>query len=311
MRWLFNARRLREHGILGMNCRNAEFVLDCNSRRAIGLADDKLRLHELCQSAGIATPALLGVVRHLAELADLRGKLTGRRDMVIKPARGSGGRGVLVLTDGSAKGFRRTNGAACTWPQIADHIADVLCGMHSLGAEPDVALLQERVRLHPEFAPIATGGVPDLRIIVYRNVPAMAMLRLPTRTSGGRANLHQGGLGVGIDLTTGVSHHAVHRGRAVERHPDTGALLLGRPVPHWDAAVALAIQAATAVNLGYLGVDIVIDAGHGPLLLEVNARPGLAIQHANDAGLAARLHAIDRGECPGFAGVSGRALSVA
>lgn len=311
MHWLLNGRELRERGILGMNRRNAEFVLDCNSRESIGLADDKLCIHELCMTAGIATPGVFGAVRHIAELRHLRDRMAGLREVVIKPARGSGGRGVLVLTGGTANGFRRSGGAECRWPEIADHIADVLCGMHSLGAEPDIAMLQERVRLHPDFAPIATGGIPDLRIIVYRGVPAMAMLRLPTNTSGGRANLHQGGLGVGVDLATGVTNHAVQSGRSIRRHPDTGTMLLGRPVPRWHSALTLSIRAAEAVKLGYLGVDIVVDAVHGPQLLEVNARPGLAIQHANSAGLAARLDAIDRGESPDCAGAPVRALSVA
>jgi D-alanine-D-alanine ligase-like ATP-grasp enzyme len=40
-----------------------------------------------------------------------------------------------------------------------------------------------------------------------------------------------------------------------------------------------------AVGLGYLGADIVLDHRQGPLLLEANARPGLAIQIANGQGL--------------------------
>lgn len=296
MHWLFNARRLRDRGILGMNRRNAEFVLDGNSRRAIALADDKLRLHEQCAAVGIATPTLHGAIRHISELRALPGRMKGLHEIVVKPARGSGGRGVLVLARGSAGEFQRTCGARVSGTQLADHVSDILCGMHSLGAEPDAAMLQERIGIHPELAAISPGGIPDLRLVIYRDVPAMAMLRLPTRTSGGRANLHQGGLGAGIHLRTGIVHHAIQNGRPIRRHPDTGVLLLGRFVPHWDAAVTLAIRAAQAVKLGYLGVDIVIDPMRGPLLLEVNARPGLAIQHANNAGLATRLDAIDRGE---------------
>jgi predicted ATP-grasp superfamily ATP-dependent carboligase len=52
-------------------------------------------------------------------------------------------------------------------------------------------------------------------------------------------------------------------------------------------------QVAAAVGLGYLGVDIVLDPRRGPLLLEANARPGLAIQHANAAGLVPRLQEIE------------------
>ena len=46
-------------------------------------------------------------------------------------------------------------------------------------------------------------------------------------------------------------------------------------------------------GLGYLGVDVVIDREQGPLILELNARPGLAIQIANQSGLGLRLEQID------------------
>jgi alpha-L-glutamate ligase-like protein len=165
--------------------------------------------------------------------------------------------------------------------------------MYSLGGRPDAAIFQQRVRLHPAFAPVAFQGIPDLRVILYRGEPAMAMLRLPTKESGGRANLHQGGIGAGVDLETGVTNHAVRHDRSVVAHPDTGASLMGVVVPFWEDVLTMARQVAAAVGLGYVGVDIVIDAADGPMLLEANARPGLAIQIANNRGLMPRLTAID------------------
>jgi alpha-L-glutamate ligase-like protein len=121
----------------------------------------------------------------------------------------------------------------------------------------------------------------------------MAMLRLPTRASNGRANLHQGGIGTGIDLDTGLTHHAVQRNRAIDAHPDTGRPIVGLRVPYWEKVLSLSRLVAEAVGLGYIGVDVVIDAQLGPLLLEANARPGLAIQIANGRGLLPRLQGID------------------
>jgi hypothetical protein len=46
-------------------------------------------------------------------------------------------------------------------------------------------------------------------------------------------------------------------------------------------------------GLGYIGCDLVLDRKLGPLILELNARPGLAIQIANGAGLSLRLQAIE------------------
>jgi D-alanine-D-alanine ligase-like ATP-grasp enzyme len=41
--------------------------------------------------------------------------------------------------------------------------------------------------------------------------------------------------------------------------------------------------------MDYLGVDVVLDAQRGPVILEVNVRPGLAVQLANRMGLRASL----------------------
>jgi glutathione synthase/RimK-type ligase-like ATP-grasp enzyme len=49
------------------------------------------------------------------------------------------------------------------------------------------------------------------------------------------------------------------------------------------------------VELGYLGADIVLTPDHGPILLELNARPGLGIQIANLDGLVPRLEKIRLG----------------
>jgi alpha-L-glutamate ligase-like protein len=294
MRWLFTAaRRLREQGVLGMNRRNAEYVLDHNARARYPLVDDKLRMHELCGRLGVPTPAVFAVVSSYARLRGLPGALAGHAEFVIKPARGSGGRGILVVAGRRGRGYLRHNGGRLTPDALRQHVSDILSGMYSLGGRPDAALVQQRVRPHPAFAGVTHQGVPDVRVVVYRGEPAMAMLRLPTRESGGRANLHQGGIGAGVDLATGRTSHAVQRDRAVARHPDTGRPLVGVRVPSWAEVLGIARRVAGAVGLGYLGVDLVVDAAQGPLLLEANARPGLAIQIANGRGLLPRLREID------------------
>lgn len=293
MRWLFNIRRLLACGVLGINRRNVGGILDRNPRSLFPVVDDKLLMAELCARVGVPTPALVGAIARHAELRGLDLLLRFRDDLVIKPARGSGGRGVLILAGRGRHGWLKSNGEIVTAGDVRRHVADILSGMFSLGGRPDRALLQERVRPHPAFADVSPRGAADVRIVVYRGVPAMAMLRLPTLASHGRANLHQGGVGAGIDLASGVTHHAVHRNRFIDRHPDTGAPLLRRPVPHWLAIIATARTAARAVGLGFVGIDIVLDERAGPLLLEANARPGLAIQLANNRGLLQRIAEID------------------
>lgn len=293
MQWLSAARRLRELGILGMNRRNAAYILDHNPRAMYPLVDDKLRMRDLCERIGVPTPAVYGTISYHSMLRRLAEHLGERDDFVIKPNRGSAGRGVLVIVGRQEQRYLRHNGEWLGLEPIRQHLSGILSGIYSLGGRPDSAILQQRVRLHPIFEPIAYKGIPDVRVILYRHEPAMAMLRLPTKASNGRANLHQGGIGTGIDLHSGLTHHAVQRNRAMLAHPDTGVPVVGLRVPYWDEVLDMSRRVAEAVGLGYIGVDIVIDAEHGPMLLEANARPGLAIQIANGQGLLPRLQEID------------------
>lgn len=294
MFWLFKAaRRLRELGILGMNHRNAACILDRNPRALFPIVDDKLRMARLCRNIGVPTPEVFAEVSAYSMLRRLPQLLGERSDFVIKPNRGSAGRGVLVVVDRDGGDYLRHNGEKMRFDSLRQHLSDILSGMYSLGGQPDTAIVQQRVRPHPAFASVSYKGIPDVRVVLYRNEPAMAMLRLPTRESGGRANLHQGGLGAGVDLDSGITHHAVRRNRFIERHPDTDRPVVGVQVPYWSEVLDMSRCVARAVGLGYIGVDIVIDGAAGPMLLEANARPGLAIQIANGQGLLPRLRAID------------------
>ena len=294
MNWLRRWRRLAELGVLGMNRRNAECILDHNPRAAYPVVDGKRKMRDLCARIGVPTPEIYAAVRAHSQLRRLEELLAGREDFVVKPNRGAGGRGILVVVTRAGAGFVRHNGECVDLSYVRQHVSSVVSGLYSLGGQPDEALIQQRVLLHPALERVSYQGIGDVRVVVYKKVPAMAMLRLPTRASGGRANLHQGGIGAGVDLATGRTSRAVSHNRLTDRHPDTGESLLGFQVPYWPKILDMARRVAAAVDLGYLGVDIVVDRDSGPLLLEANARPGLAIQIANGQGLSSRLAAIDR-----------------
>jgi alpha-L-glutamate ligase-like protein len=212
---------------------------------------------------------------------------------VVKPAHGSGGDGILVICDRRKDYYVDTDGKLVMPDDLAHHLTNVIGGLYSLGGQPDVAMIESLVHFDPLFSQLTWHGVPDIRLIVFRGYPVMAMTRLPTRLSHGKANLHQGAIGAGIDLGSGITFGGVSGNRLVSTHPDTGHAIAGFRVPHWNRIVAMAAQCYEAVELGYLGVDIVLDRDLGPLILELNARPGLNIQLANRSGLRGRLDAID------------------
>ncbi|WP_242345424.1 sugar-transfer associated ATP-grasp domain-containing protein [Anaeromyxobacter terrae] len=283
----------RREAVYGINRRNLVLVYPNNDRRDYPLADDKLLAKERFAAAGVPVPETLAVCDGLFAVPGVVEALRGRSRFVVKPANGSGGGGILVAGEWlpDAGGWRRAGGALLTPRELARHLADVVFGVHSNQLE-DRAFVEGRVEPHALFAALWADGLCDVRVITLRGEPVLSMIRVPTAESGGRANLHQGGLGIAVDLATGHTSRALHHGRAVERHPESGAPLLGLALPRWPEILEVARRAARAVPLGYLGVDVVVDRERGPLVLEINARPGLEIQNVTGRALGDALAAL-------------------
>jgi alpha-L-glutamate ligase-like protein len=286
-------RRLRNRGVLGINRRNRDFVMRYNPRHLYPLVDDKLRTKKLAQEHGVPVPPLFATFANERELRDLPEILRDIDDFAMKPAHGAGGHGILIAMARRGDRFRRAKGFWVGLDDLAYHASNILSGVYSLGGQSDVAMVEHRVQSDELFEAISFGGVPDVRIIVLRGYPAMAMVRLPTQQSDGKGNLHQGAIGAGIDLASGRTLHGVWGNERTEIHPDTDVVLAGLSIPDWEAFLLLAARCYEMTGLGYLGVDIVLDKNLGPLLLELNARPGLNIQIANDAGLVKRFALIE------------------
>jgi len=290
------AKRLRAAGVLGLNKRNTDYVMRLNPRHLYPRVDDKVLTKKLAQEAGMAVPELYGVISHQSEVRHLPTMVSAHDSFVIKPAHGSGGNGIVVIVSRSKRRrdcYRTASGILMWEEELEHHISNIVSGSYSLGGNPDVALIEYCVKFDPMFAEVSYQGVPDIRVIVYRGYPIMAMVRLPTRTSGGKANLHQGAVGAGVDISSGQTLTGVLNDDIVEDHPDTGALIAGLYIPNWDFILQSAARGMEVTELGYLGVDIVIDRDRGPLILEMNARPGLNIQIANCTGLCERIKRID------------------
>ncbi len=290
------AKKLHAAGVLGLNERNCDYIMRLNPRRFYPLVDDKVLTKELALAAGMAVPALYGVIAHQGEVKNFARIVNEHESFVIKPAQGSGGDGIVVVTGrGKRKrdNYRVSGGLFVSEGELLHHISNTVGGQYSLGGYPDKALIEYCVHFDPIFSEVSYQGVPDIRVIVYRGYPVMAMVRLPTRASDGKANLHQGAVGAGVDIASGETLTGVLGNQIVDEHPDTGALIAGLKIPMWDFILASSARGFEVTGLGYLGVDMVIDADRGPLILEMNARPGLNIQIANGVGMRQRIETVE------------------
>jgi alpha-L-glutamate ligase-like protein len=272
-----------EAGILGINRRNLDFVYKGYRPGLFRPLDDKVVAKDILDSAGIPTPYTIAILRDQRDLKRLEGSLDGAEEIVLKPANGWGGRGIILLKrDGTH--WRRTDDTVMTASQLIAHASEILAGTYSLDSSPDSVLVEERIYQHAFFDEIYAHGLSDIRVVVEKGQPIQAMSRVPSDSSDGKANLHEGGVGLGIDLESGNCIGAVCLDREVATHPDTGIELTGLKIPYWDKVLEIATSSSKAFGLDYIGVDIVMDVKRGPLVLEVNARPGLAIQIANLSG---------------------------
>src|SRR5690554_2389040 len=292
MDWI-SPRALNRLGMLNMNRRNVDYIARYNERSSYPLVDNKLKTKLAVAEYGVKTPKLLQVVKQQHEISRFRQMAEGLAGFAIKPAKGSGGKGITVITGRDGDDYVKASGARVGASVLERHLTNILAGLYSLAGTPDVAIVESLVESAPALARYSHQGVPDIRIVVFQGYPVMAMLRLSTRDSDGKANLHQGAVGVGLDIGTGQALHPVQFNRQILLHPDTGLPVNNICIDDWDTMLVMAARCYEATGLGYIGVDLVLDEIEGPLLRELNARPGLAIQMANGKGLLPRLRNIE------------------
>lgn len=280
--------------ILGLNARTQLFSYPYNSGRGKHIARSKLLTKKILEKAGISTPEVYKKFKGPRDVVEFPWhSLPGA--FVLKPSKSMGGEGIIIAKrkTQNAKVWVTADKRRVNIEDLQLHALDILEGAFSLNNIPDVAYCEEYVGRHKAFRRFAFRGTPDIRVIVFNKVPVMAMLRLPTRESGGRANLHQGAIGVGIDIATGITTYAIWHREYIKHKPGTKRKLHGIKIPHWNRILETALRCQEVSGLGYLGVDIVLHPDKGPMVLELNDEPGLEIQLANRAGLKKRLERIE------------------
>src|SRR3989338_1762771 len=272
--------------ILGVNARNLSYLMPYNTSGGKDFADDKISTKNYFQSRGIGVARLYAVIRNYKELDNFNPD-TLPASFVIKPNRGYGGEGITLIHNRKTELFLGSGKKKYHWADIYRQCSDILDGKYSISGLGDKVIFEELLLPHDYFFDVVEDGLPDVRIVVFNKVPVMAMLRLPSKESGGRANLHLGAIGLGIDIATGTTNHAFGRGRLIK------TLANGKPVnsikvPLWDEILLTAVKVQQASKLGFLGVDLAVTKT-GIKVLEINARAGLSIQLATLAPLKPRL----------------------
>ena len=293
---MFNLIKYRK--FLKKNERN-KIYLRKNTAKGKAIADSKYKTKKLLAKKGVAVPALITRFKSEKDLANFRWEnLEG--NFVIKPESGYGGEGIIIIRKRGkwAGEWQKMNGEIITTQDLQLHCQEVLAGKYSLHSMPDTVLVEERIKIHPLFLALTKAGTPDIRVIVYNKVPVMAMFRIPTEKSGGKANLHQGAIGLGVDLATGITTFGIEMGGMIYRIYDFNKKkkrkVNGIKIPFWKEVLETAVKCQLAIpSLGFMGVDVVLDKEKGPEILEVNARPGLSIQLCNMAGLKSRIEKVD------------------
>ncbi len=290
--------------ILGINRRNQEYIRPHNPPSAKKISDNKILCKKILHKADIKTPKTIKIIRNKRQLETLAWQDLPK-SFVVKPNRGTGGNSIIVFY-GQKKGklsWIKSNHQVMTKEQIGIHFEKILDGVFSMGDTGDVVVIEERILNHPTLRDYSFRGVPDIRLIIFNRVPVMAMARFPTKMSEGKANLHAGGICTGIDLANGLTTESIQLKKRsilentyknVEFTSDLkeNKPLKGIKIPYWDEILNIAIKCQDITNIGFLGIDIAIDADRGPLVLEVNSRPGLGIQMANNSGLRPKLEKL-------------------
>lgn len=280
------------HGILGLNARNLLYIKPFNPRKAISFADDKLKTKAYLGARGIPVAKVYARIEDHRQLRSF--DFSQLPDTcVLKPNYGFGGGGILVLKGRDKNGqFLEQGKKPITEREMREHIEDILDGKFSVNGLPDTAFFEKILVPDAAFSSFRPSGLPDIRIIVFNLVPVMAMLRVPTSGSGGKANVHLGGIGIGIDIAKGVTTYATQYNKRIRTLPH-GVSPDGIEIPHWEDLLLIASRIQSITNIGYLAVDLTLDADMGPCLLEVNARAGLMVQVANLAPLRSRLERVE------------------
>ena len=237
----------------------------CGTEHADTLID-KACFQERAQALGLPVPRALATIDDGS--IELHHGVERVLDVIVKPARGSGGVGIETATVRSETDLRGWPGARSGGRQFRGRW-----------------IVQERCRTHPGLADLALDALPTARIVTLLDengqpeIVSQAM-RFATRRDVPADNVHRGALAAAIDPVTGtlLRSLAMNGPGRYPRHPLTGVAIEGRCVPDWSAAKDLALRAHGEAFPDHvlIGWDIGF-TDRGPILIEGNQRPNVRL----------------------------------
>ncbi|HEC46689.1 MAG TPA: alpha-L-glutamate ligase-like protein, partial [Pseudomonas xinjiangensis] len=125
-------KALKANGVMGINRRNADYVLKYNKRHLYPVVDDKILTKERAIAAGINVPELYGIIETEKDIDRFQKIVAPYRDFVVKPAQGAGGDGILVIADRFEGRYRTVSGKIISYEEIEHQISSILSGLYSL-----------------------------------------------------------------------------------------------------------------------------------------------------------------------------------
>lgn len=284
---------VRPSHILGLNARNTYTQLNPYSAKKFGFS--KLRTKELLRENTIPTAEVYHIFESINDVSEVSWD-NFQIPFVVKPASGSAGKGIVLIIKKHANGKDWIDNEGNSWTKddLNLHVSNILDGEFSTWGENHKAIVEEMIVSHPALAKYAYKGTPDIRVVIFNSVPVMAMTRIPTKSSQGKANLDLGAIGVGIDMATGVTTYGISgKAEKITHFPNSKKKVNGIVIPMWSQVLETAVRAANVAGYTFMGADLFIHPEKGPMIVELNGFPGLSIQLANRAGLKKRLDRVE------------------
>ncbi len=314
-----------DFGILGNNARNLLYIKKFNDKKGIRLANNKLQTKDFLIERGIPFAKTYGIIANRKELYEFDFAYLPKKNFIVKPNHGSKGQWVYIvkyieeepiesptkeepIPYAQSKLHQRWsqikkvffqefdndhhhNGKYQIWNELLTdqefrrRLVDILDGKYSMTLWGDKIIIEEKLVAGELFKDFCEFGLADIRVIVFNLVPVATMIRVPTKDSGGKANLAQWGLWFGIEVGSGKITSLLWKNKIYKtKFPKKFAHFHNKKLPYWNDILFLSSKVQYFVNLWYLALDRVI-TNEWPKLLEINARAWLEVQKVSDTKL--------------------------